>query len=394
MRLSQMALPKSSFSGAAPGALLAALAVMLTGCGQADAQRAQERQASAQAGDGKLAFVIRDWFTSVYNTKFMDECPEGLSMSNDEIWWRSLSKEQRAKATGNGLVQTLNRMGIAMQRGPNGENVCMHPTVVNDPPMKLVEGELSYGFDLDGDAEGKATPKSCPHVNFTHPDGTRGIDNQLYRLLGCTAGWRRGGNVDLNAHQGRGTSGLGMILIEITGVKDPRNSENVTVTFYRSVDQFAVDGTGRPLPFSSYNIDMEGDKPRYGDSLKGSIRNGELITEQGDVRLPWYGNYNFMNPVVRDMKLQLKISEDGQTATGTIGGYYPMDDFLYYIAGIPGHDAAADNCPSMYVAAREVADGYPDPETGQCTHLSAAFEIGAYAAYVIHPTRQQTAQRR
>jgi hypothetical protein len=85
------------------------------------------------------------------------------------------------------------------------------------------------------------------------------------------------------------------------------------------------------------------------------------------------------------MILHLEIADDGETATGTIGGYYPMDDFLYYLAGIPGHDGAADNCPSMYVAAKDLADGYPDPETGLCSHLSAAFEIGAYAAFVIKP---------
>jgi hypothetical protein len=346
--------------------------------------------AAQTVSDGKLAFVVRDWFTSVYNTKFMDECPEGLSTPNDELWWRGLSKEARAKATGDGLVQTLNRMNGAMRRGPKNENVCLHPSVVNDPPMRIVEGKLSFGFNLDGDTEGKATGKTCAHQNFVHPDGTAGIDNQLYRLLGCTAGWRRGGNVDLNAHQGRGTSGLGMILIEITGVTDPRNSEDVTVTFYRSTDQFAVDGNGRPLPFSSYNIDMENGKPRYSDSLKGSIKDGILLTKQGDVRMPWYGNYNFMNPVTKDMLLQLEISENGESAVGMIAGYYNMEDYLYYIAGIPGHDAAGDNCPSIYAMAKKLADGVPDPTTGECTHLSSAFEIGAYAAFAIRPSDPKT----
>ena len=48
--------------------------------------------AQAAAPDGhRLAFVVKDWFTAIYETKFMDECPEGVSTANDEFWWRKLS---------------------------------------------------------------------------------------------------------------------------------------------------------------------------------------------------------------------------------------------------------------------------------------------------------------
>jgi hypothetical protein len=260
--------------------------------------------------------------------------------------------------------------------------------------MKVVEGKYGYGANLDGTTDGRATPKSCAHDKFTHPDGTPGIDNQMYRLIGCVYGWRRGGLPELNAHEGRRTSGLGMTLIEISGVTDPRNSENVTVTFYRSVDQFALDGAGKPLPFSSYNIDIAEDgKPRYGDRLKGSIKNGVLTTNRGDVHLPFYGNYNFMHPAIRDMDLRLEIAADGASAKGQVTGYYNMEEFLYYVAGMTGHSSTADDCPAMYVAAHELADGYPDPATGQCTHLSSSFDIVAYAAFVIHPDGEQKTAR-
>ncbi|MFL2769477.1 MAG: hypothetical protein ACJZ9F_00560 [Rhodospirillaceae bacterium] len=337
--------------------------------------------------NGTMGFVVRDWFTAIYNTKFVDECPEGLAISNDEIWWRGLSKEDRAYLTENGLRSNLNRMPTAMRRGPEGENVCLNPTAVLDPPMRVIEGNYSYGVNLDGNADGQATPNTCSHDNFTHPDGTPGIDNQMYRLIGCIYGWRRGGLPELNAHEGRGTSGLGMILIEITNVDDVRNDDDVKVSFYRSIDQFALDGSGRPLPFSSYNIDMDGDEPRYGDSLRGTIVDGVLTTERGDVSLPFYGNYNFMHPAIKDMDLQLDMADDGATAKGLVSGYYNVDEFLYYVGGMVGHTSTADDCPAMYVAAQELADGYPDPNTGQCKYLSSAFEIGAYAAFIIHPQK-------
>ncbi|MBM3514533.1 MAG: hypothetical protein FJX59_12605 [Alphaproteobacteria bacterium] len=337
---------------------------------------------------GTLGFVVRDWFTSVYNSKFADECPEGLAVSNDEIWWRGLSKDDRAKLTNNGLVQQLNRMPIAMRRGPADENVCLNPTLVKDPPMRIVEGKYSYGVNIDGESDGAATAKTCAHKNFTHPDGTPGIDNQMYRLFGCVYGWRKGGLPELNAHEGRGTSGLGMTLIEVTNVDDVRNDDDVTVIFHRSTDQFALDGTGRPLPFSSYNIDVVDGKSRYGDQLRGRIKDGVLTTGRSDVRLPFYGNYHFMHPTIRDMDLKLEIAADGATAQGMITGYYNMDAFLHYVGGMVGHTSTADNCPAMYVAAHELADGYPDA-SGQCTHLSTAFDVGAYAAFIIHPPDEQ-----
>jgi hypothetical protein len=340
--------------------------------------------APALAEEGKLGFVVRDWFDAVYNSKFSDECPEGLATPNDEIWWRNLSPEDRARLTNNGLIQTLTRQTVATRRGPNQEDVCLVPWVVKEPPQRIVEGKYSYGANLDGTLDGQATAKSCTHQKFTGLDGTPGIDNQMYRLIGCHYGWRRGGGVDANAHEMRGTSGLGMILIEVTGVTDPRNSDNVTVTFYRSIDQFTVDGTGRPLPYSSYRIALEHGMPVYGDSLKGKIVDGVLTTARGDVHIPFYGHYNFMRTLMRDMGVTLKIAPDGATAKGMITGYFSLDDFLYYDGGMSGHTAAGDSCPAMWDMGHRLADGYPDPKTGECTMLSSAFEIGTYAAFVVH----------
>jgi hypothetical protein len=41
--------------------------------------------------------------------------------------------------------------------------------------------------------------------------------------------------------------------------------------------------------------------------------------------------------------------------------------------------------------ARKLADGYPDPKTGQCTMLSSAFDIQGYAAFVRHPKDERQA---
>jgi hypothetical protein len=347
---------------------------------------------AAAAQKQSLGFVITIWNTAIYETKFIDECPRGLNVGYDEYWWWSLSKEERGRLTENGLKTRLDRYFNAIRRGPNGEDVCMNPTVVVDPPLLTVEGKLSYGVNLDGNVDGSATAKTCAHENFTGLDGTPGVDNQLYRLLGCIYGFRSYGQFEVNANENRKSNGLGMTLIEVTDVDDARNDDDVTVTFYRSIDQYTLDGSGRFVPFSSYRIDSVDGKPRYGSAVKGRIDNGVLTTLPGDVQLPFYGNYTYMNQRIRDMRMTMTIAEDGASATGSVAGYYDVDTLMFYVGGLgPIASTAISNCPSIYVAAHELADGYPDPATGKCTALSSAFNFSAVAAFVIRDHDQQSA---
>ncbi len=339
---------------------------------------------------GTLSFVIRDWFTAMYESRFMDECPEGLNVGQDEYWWRGMTRERRAKVTNDGKGSRGRLYYEIMDLGRNGEDVCLNPTSTVHPPLRVVEGKFGYGDNLDGTDDGHATAKSYAHKKFVSPDGTKtGIDNQLYRLVGCTFGWRKSGMVELNAHIERGNSGLGMILLEVTGVKDPRNSDDVTVTFYRSIDQYTYDGKAEPLPFSTYRVDTANGKARYGDSLKGRIKNGVLETARGDVHLPIaYSNDNTSNQVMKNMALRLEIAPDGATATGTMTGYYDVAQFMYGVLSIGQVIQTAQvSCPALYVAAHKLADGYPDPATGECTALSAAFKVKAFAAFALHPEK-------
>ena len=337
---------------------------------------------SASNTDRTLAFVVTKWNTAIYESRFMDECPLGLNPGNDEFWWRGLSKEKRGELTENGMITQIERQGLALIRGPNGENVCQIPTAVQDPPLLVVEGKLSYGVNLDGNVDGKATQKTCAHENFTGLDGTPGVDNQMYRLLGCTYGWRNYGHIEMNANGMRKMNGLGMILVEITDVDDPRNDDDVRVGFYRSIDQFVLDSAANVLPYNTYRIDAAGDRPRYGDIVKGRIEDGVLTTETKDVRLPFYGNYTYIDQRIRDLTFRMEIAPDGASAKGMFAGYYDVEQLWDYLSGLGFAATAQYSCPPLYVAAHELADGYPDPETGQCTALSSAFHVDAVAAFI------------
>ncbi len=349
--------------------------------------------AAPDAGGGKTyGFVVSSWHTGLYESRFMDECPAGLNPGSDELWWRGLSKADRVAKTNNGMIEILDRWRYSIHRGPHGEDVCLNPTVVKDPPLKTAKGNISYGINLDGTTDGHATENTCAHEKFpTSPSGATAVDNQLFRLLGCIEGWRWSfGQVEAGAQEGRRTSGLGMTLIELTGVHNLQNDDNVTVTFYRSVDQFVPDSKGNAIPFSSYRVDMDGNKPRYGSSVKGKITNGVLTTGPADVTMPFYGNYNYMSQTIQDARISFKLTPDGSAANGEIAGYYPVDQILHYVQNLSAVAASAqDSCPAIYVAAHELADGHKDPKTGNCTSLSTTLLVDAVGAYVIHPDAGQ-----
>jgi hypothetical protein len=313
----------------------------------------------------------------------MDECPEGPAPGNYEIWESTITPEKR-RSYPEVLVTQLR---WAIFRGPNGEDVCEQPTSVVDPPMPVVEGKFSYGIDLDGNTDGAATPTTCAHRNFTGLNGEAGIDNQMYRLMGCNMAWRSGGHIENNANSHRRSSGLGMILIEVAGVDDARNDDDVTVTFYRGLGSFSLDSKNSVLPFGSYDIDMENGAPRYGDSVAGRIKDGVLTTEPADLHLPHFGNYEYIRQLIRDMRLSMDVTAaDGRT-TGMVYGYYGVDQFYSYVRGLLTSFPIRHkySCPAIYAAAHELADGHPDPKTGKCTTLSSAFKFEAVRAFINRP---------
>ena len=341
-----------------------------------------------------LAYVVANFDNAIYESRFMDECPEGPAIGNDEHWWRGLSRADKDRLTEKGLVQPVDRRFVSVFRGPKGEDVCWNPTVIQEPPLRTVKGKVAYGFDLDGRSDGKATPKSCPHENFVGVRGERGVDNQMYRLLGCHYGWRRNGVLDTFGNEERRNSGRGVILMEISGVVDERDSPDVRVAFYRALDPYQIDSSGRILPWASYRVDTGNGKPRYGAVARGRIENGVLKTQPLDLKLPFYGNSAYAELDLKDMRLELDLTpaKDGKVH-GVVGGYYDFDKWWEYMLKIEFLIATGDwSCPALHTAARQLADGYPDPATGECTAISSAFRLDALPAFVIHPKPELMAE--
>ena len=112
-------------------------------------------------------------------------------------------------------------------------------------------GKVSYGMNLDG----KVGPR-----DFTSPDGETGIDNQLYRAIGCVDGWRAPVGVldQFGLTRMFKSSEYNRVLVEITGIDSLTNSDSVEVTTYRGMDPLLTDATGTTImPGGSQRIETK-----------------------------------------------------------------------------------------------------------------------------------------
>ena len=345
--------------------------------------------APAQAAPRSIGFVVTTWETAMYETKYFEECPEGLALGNDELWWKGLSPQDRDKLTNSGLIEPVDppRRPMSVLRGPQKEDVCWNPEIVKDPPLRTVKGPFGYGFNLDGTNDGKATAKTCGHEKFTTPDTKTKVDNQMYRLLGCTYGWRKGNYVEGHANRERRDQSQGTILIEVTDIDDMQNDSEVKVKFYATRDVLPKDAAGRILPFASYRISPS---PIYGAGAKGRIVDGVLRTDAIDARLPLYGHAFTGDMYIRDLQVEIPVEPraDGDVQIGMMAGYYDFESWWDYIRRIESVLVTGQwSCPAVYVAAKQLADGYPDPKTGECTAISTAMRLEVLPAFVIHPSQ-------
>lgn len=291
------------------------------------------------------------------------DCPDGLALDRIETFLPKLDAAERARLQRpeNG-AELLKRAML----GANGQNLCREPDSVTHPPQRLWQGRRARGIALD-EAPG------CAHAKFQG-----GIDNQVQRVFGCMKDYRNGQTnliYDNFMREGQST-----ILIEVTEVEDVRNDGSVGVAFYAGADPMAVGAQGNVLPDASLAIDPD---PHFGARTRGRIENGVLTTDPVDVTLKLVFATFRLDYRFKAARLRLALDRDGNAA----GGFYAYWDLenLYTPYRVSGGVGTQVDCPSLYAALKQNADGHPDPATGACTALSAAFDVKAVRAFIIHP---------
>jgi hypothetical protein len=292
---------------------------------------------------------------------------------------------------------------------PNRTNACANPESVGpDPNFRVVKtpDAKAYGIDLDGQdsrAKGKLAPGTCAHNDLLGMNGERGIDNQFFRVVGCSNSYQSTGQS--NGYAIEMLTGSWGILLSLSGVDDIRNDDDVEVGIFSNADPIELSPTREPLPNATYAIDQD---PRFQGKTRGRIKDGVLTTDPVDVRFHKITNSIYLERPLVAARVKMTLSEDG-VLEGYLAGYTPvaaMYNLQYAFSdgkNGKGEPAAArlitvssmgqaavlgHTCNGAYYALKELADGHPDPATGKCTSISTQYRIKAIPAFVVDEKTQ------
>lgn len=314
--------------------------------------------------DGRIGYVMTDLFWSVYQTPdAQEECPRGFNDGPREQFAALFPQHESLSVGQTQLKQEMQTW---------------HPSVEPDGFEFLeVEGLLSWGLNLDGAVDPQ---------DFQHPDGALGIDNQVYRAVGCIIGFRGPDGVEyIFQNKAIMDERFNRMMIELVGVDNLENDDEVQVMLYRGLDQLLTDATGEEvMPGGTQRIDR-----RWGSRLirqtTGRIDAGVLSTDPiDDVVIPWQNLRVPSVHVFRDFRFQLNLTSEG--AQGLVAGYADVDTFYYQlIRNDSTHHLSNGQISgiSLYKALRRLADAYPHPEKGHNTAISTALDIKMTQVYIV-----------
>lgn len=333
----------------------------------------------ARSGNSR-AFVV-SWFAPVADAS-PDQCPVMNRKPTQEEYFTLMSPEraaqQRAALAKVGGANTV----VLPYRGPDEMNVILLPGLVADPGHVTPVANVVRGLDLDGDdGSGPPPPHTRAHRNFTSPDGRKGIDNQLFTIQGCIAGWRRNGFLPMIGNELRRAGGLS-ILIEVSGIDNERNDDDVTVTILYSADPMRRDGSSKVvLPDFTFRVN---DNPEFSQDFvrfRGRLADGVIMTDPIGKVTMHEGPASTWS--LAHARMRLEFTPDGGLRA-LLGGYRDWREFLTmaFFQASDYENTIGFNSPAMYNATRRAADGLKDPATGEFTGLSAAYEIEGVPAFI------------
>jgi len=342
--------------------------------------------APAMAGQTK-GFVV-SWFNQAeYADPQGRDCPHGVN-DGPEIYYRKelsaigMSHEAVEKYINDFLDMSKFKqtIPIAQMRGRiNGKPADAYaiPTSVPDPHLKLVEGPMGYGFNLDG---------KIGKNDFTDPEtGEKGVKNQLYRVLGCINEVKTHTLTDRPPLQLNYWNviyeQMPAWLVEIDGADDPKNNKDVTIRITRAFEAPTKDSGGNVETNLTFSSDPN---PRWQNVVHGTMKDGMITTDTFEMNMLgdpfWIQEFHFTKA-----KMRLQIAADG-SLRGFIGGYSPWFPY-YWQYGSEGWGVDATNnidLPGFYYALKNAADADPDPKTGENRMISSTWLLEAVPAFITH----------
>ena len=331
---------------------------------------AQNAELPAIVKDGKIGYVLTHRYWAVHQTpEGKVECPKGFNDGPREQF-KQLFPDDGVKRT---MLDT-HLMREARQWFPDMSE--------EQFAYKEATGKVSYGMDLDGKVGAE---------DFTGPDGVKGVDNQLFRAIGCTSQYRAPSNlIYFFENKYLGQFNTNRFMIEISDVDNLTNDDDVTVKTYRGRDDLLADATGASyVPGGTQRVDARWGK-QFQQTFKGKIVDAVLVTEGQDLTIPWSATFD-TNGFHKFKGLRFQLNLTPQRAEGVMAAYVDVAAFYHHLntSWSTHHQSYGQlSAPSLFRALHRLADGHPDPKTGQMTSISGAINVRFTQVFIEHPPQQ------
>jgi hypothetical protein len=344
---------------------------------------------AAPAAKAETRGYAVSWFFMAAESQ-NDDCPQGTNPLSEEMATKILKGMGKTDEEIKPFFKDYpaNMYGVMYMRGKiNGKpaNVYINPTSVPDPNIKTAQGHVAYGFDLDG--------KNGPN-DFVDPQTKQaGVDDMLYRALGCFITQRASGGMrptypaiqwDTTRDQ------MPAWIVEVSGIERDAAGKikdgDVKVGIFRATGPVTRNAAGDPQSDMSFTADTN---PRTQNSVHATMKNGTLTTDPFEFHMiqdPFaITEYHF-----KQTQIRLALNDDG-TAKGVLGGYQPWLPIYegFALGGSVNELNLSIDAPGIYYALKKLADAYPDA-SGQNQFISSSYIIEAVPAFITHPNADKT----
>ncbi len=313
----------------------------------------------------QIGYAIYDFEWALYQTPDgKKECPEGINKLGPREQFKALFPEGEGKKS-------------IMETELTYEGEVWHPSgKIKEFPFHEAVSKVAFGLNLDG---------KVGATDFTSPDGVAGVDNQMYRALGCIENYRDNSSV-LNFDKSFFRKNqISRMIIQLTDVDSLVNDDDVTITTYRGEDRLMNDATGNTyVPGGTQRLDTRWGK-EFISQAKGKIVNGKLMTDSVDFYLPLESARDEASTwLIRGAHFSLSLTPE--RAEGMVAGYADIDRFYFgrnrswsthHLSY--GQEASI----SLYKTLKRLADGYRDPATGENTAISSAMKLKMVQVHIL-----------
>ena len=337
--------------------------------------------APAQPTAKKLTKAYLITWIAPATTTTDDQCPVMNAKPSEADIFRYMSKEDEAAIRARNGEKGVSYGGESEKRGPHRLSVAALPGIVPDPGLHEPQTSVADGIDLDGDDGNGAPPRGVRiHKNFVSPDGRTGIDNQLFRVMGCVPGYRGKKGYRNQTSNARRADGNVTTLIEISGIDNEKNDDSVEVSFIYSMDKPIRDNTGAKF-IANYTF-RPTENPNfalYNIRAHGRIVNGVVITDP----IPAFKANLGQDPLLEIFKARMRFEPrpDG-SVKGYVGGYLNWKSLMDTLASGYSEGLFNYQTPALYYALKRNADGLQDPVTGEYDGISTVYEIDTVPAFL------------